>query len=133
MRILLLTTLLLFAGSASAGLYKWVDDEGNVHYTQKRPHKKQYKRIKKPAAAPENSKPLYKSTKKSLPNNVVERTAAKSDKIRAENCTKAKHHLTNFQINRRMLNEDGNVVRIDDKEREIQIAKAKKAISDFCQ
>ena len=52
MKILLLTAMIIFASSASAGLYKWVDDEGNVHYSQKRPVNKQYERLKAPTSAP---------------------------------------------------------------------------------
>lgn len=63
MKALLLMTMLIFTSSASAGLYKWVDDEGNVHYSQKRPRDKQFKRLKAPAAAPENSTPLYQPEK----------------------------------------------------------------------
>lgn len=63
MRMLLLTTLMIFVSSASAGLYKWVDDEGNVHYSQKRPINKQFERLKAPAPSPDGSKPLYNSIK----------------------------------------------------------------------
>ena len=77
MRIILLTTLMIFSSSASAGLYKWVDDEGNVHYSQKRPRDKQFKRIKAPAPAPENSKPLYESITKSKDNDAVKQKKEK--------------------------------------------------------
>lgn len=35
--ILLSTTCLLFSASVQAGLYKWVDDSGNVHFSDKMP------------------------------------------------------------------------------------------------
>lgn len=134
MRILLLTMMMIFASSASAGLYKWVDDEGNVHYSQKRPPNKQFKRIKPPAPAPENSKPLYKS---SLPvpranNAAVTAETKKNEKIRADNCAKAKKNLSNYQVHRRIRDKDGNVTVIDDKVRAQQIESAKKAITNYC-
>jgi hypothetical protein len=134
MRILLLTTMMIFASSAFAGLYKWVDDEGNVHYSQKRPVNKQFKRLKAPPAAPESAKPLYKSGKKAgdTPNKAIADETAKNKKIRAENCVKAKKSLTNYQVNRRMRDKDGNVTRIDDKVRASQIKKAKEAMGNYC-
>ena len=37
MKILLLISSLLFAANVSAELYKWIDQDGGVHYTDKRP------------------------------------------------------------------------------------------------
>ncbi len=133
MRILLLTVMIIFASSASAGLYKWVDDEGNVHYSQKRPLDQQYQRLKAPASAPENSTNLYQSTKQKSPaNNIIDTETAKNEKIRAKNCTKAKKNLNNYTVYRRFRDKDGNVTIIDDKDRAKQIKEAKQAISDFC-
>ena len=132
MRMLLLTVIMIFAGSASAGLYKWVDSEGNVHYSQKRPRDQQYKRLKAPAPAPENSKSLYPSTTLNKPKNVVATETAKNEKIRATNCQNAKNNLKSYQLSRRVRDKEGNVTIVDDKERARQIEKAKKAISDFC-
>ena len=133
MRIVFLTIMILFATSASAGLYKWVDDEGNVHYSQKRPLDKQYKKLKAPPPAPEDAKSLYQPiTPKDKPNSTVQALTDKNLKIRAENCEKAKKNLTNFQIHRRIKDKDGNVTVIDDKDRAKQIENAEKAIKDFC-
>ena len=127
---------MIFASSAFAGLYKWVDDEGNVHYSQKRPANQQFQRLKAPppAPAPDNSKPLYNadtSTKKTDKSTAASETA-KNKKIRADNCAKAKKNLNNFQIHRRMRDKDGNVTIISDTERAAQIDNATKAISNYC-
>jgi len=37
MKIIILVTSLLFAAAVSAELYKWIDQDGVVHYTDKRP------------------------------------------------------------------------------------------------
>ena len=134
MRIILLTAMIIFASSASAGLYKWVDDEGNAHYSQKRPLDQQYERLKAPAPAPEDSKALYQSTEqKNSPNNTVAAEAAKNEKIRATNCTNAKKNLSSYTVYRRHRDKDGNVTYIDDKERAKKIEEAKQAINDFCE
>ncbi|MDH5599946.1 MAG: DUF4124 domain-containing protein [Gammaproteobacteria bacterium] len=134
MRIVLLMTLMIIAGSASAGLYKWVDNEGNVHYSQKPPRDKQYKSIKAPSAAPENSKPLYQSTtkKKKTSINTGASESQKNEKIRAKNCENAKKRLNVYQVYRRVKDADGNIKTVDDNERTKQIKQAKQAISDFC-
>lgn len=133
MRILLLTAMMIFASSTFAGLYKWVDDEGNVHYSQKRPAKQQFERLKAPPPAPDSDKPLYQSNKSAdAPNKAVAEETAKNEKIRAENCAQAKKSLANYQIYRRMRDKDGNVTIIDDKVRASQIKRAKEAISSYC-
>ena len=87
MRILLLTTMMIFAASASAGLYKWVDNEGNVHYSQKRPANQQFKKLKAPPPAPETSKSLYQSSEPAKPaSSTAAAETAKNQKIRADNC-----------------------------------------------
>lgn len=133
MRILLLMTIMIFASSAFAGLYKWVDDEGNVHYSQKRPLGKQFKRIKKPAPAPESSKPLYQeSSNKNKPKNVTASETAKNAKIREEKCKSAKENLERYTIYRRLRDKDGNITIVGDQERAKKIESAKQAINDFC-
>ncbi len=133
MRMLLLTIMMIFTSSASAGLYKWVDNDGNVHYSQKRPANQQFERLKAPPPAPDNAKPLYKS---SAPAKTTSKTAAtetaKNKEIRAKNCAQAKKNLNNFQVHRRIRDKDGNVTVIDDKVRASQIENAKKAISNYC-
>lgn len=134
MRIVLLTAMMIFASSASAGLYKWVDNEGNVHYSQKRPANKQFERIKAPAAAPENSKPLYETSNPETKSGATAaKETAKNKEIRASNCKKAKKNLNNYQVHRRLRDKEGNVTIIDDKERAKQIENATKAISNYCE
>ena len=133
MRILLLTTLMIITSVASAGLYKWVDNDGNVHYSQKPPRDKQYKRLKAPADAPENASPLYKNTKLNKPGSKTTKTeTAKNEETRASNCKKAKQNLASYQQSRRVRDKNGNVITLDDKARAKQIQNAKQAVSDFC-
>lgn len=131
MRIVLLATMIIFASTASAGLYKWVDNEGNVHYSQKRPKGKQFKRIKVPASAPTDSKPLYQSeTKKD--NKTVADESAKNAKARAANCKNAKGNLKAYQVYRRIRDKAGNVTVVGDEERAKKITQAKRNIDNFC-
>ncbi len=133
MRMLFLTIMMIFASSASAGLYKWVDNEGNVHYSQKRPVNQQFKRLKAPPPAPDNAKPLYKpGTPATESGKTAAAETAKNKEIRAKNCAQAKKSLSNFQIHRRMRDKDGNVTTIDDNVRAKNIKDAQNAISNYC-
>lgn len=132
MKILLLAAMMIFTSSAFAGLYKWVDDEGNVHYSQKRPIDQQYKRLKAPNPAPENTSPLYQQSSSPKDNDAASVETAKNEKARADKCDKAKKNLSKYQVYRRMRDKDGNVRVIDDIERAKQIKISQEAISDFC-
>lgn len=135
MRVLLLAAIMIFASSAFAGLYKWVDDEGNVHYSQKRPLDQQFKKLKAPPPAPDDSKPLYQSSgdnsQKSGSDTAATETA-KNKTAREQNCANAKKNLNAYQVYRRIKDKDGNVRTIDEKVRAAQIKKAQQAIKDFC-
>ncbi|MCK5386610.1 MAG: DUF4124 domain-containing protein [Gammaproteobacteria bacterium] len=133
MRILLLTAIIIFASSASAGLYKWVDDEGNVHYSQKRPASQQFQRLKAPPPAPENAKPLYQpGISADKTGKTIKTETAKNAKIRADNCERAKKNLSAYQVSRRVRNNEGVVITLDDKTRTEQIENAKKHIAEYC-
>jgi hypothetical protein len=132
MRILLLTIIMTFASSAAAGLYKWVDDEGNVHYSQKRPANQQFKKLKAPPPAPENSKSLYPSTKlESEPAESPE--AAEIKKIRETHCATAKKNVKNYKIFRRFRDKDGKLTVLNDEQSAQKIEEAKKMVKEFCQ
>lgn len=133
MRMLLLTTLMIFVSSASAGLYKWVDDEGNVHYSQKRPINKQFERLKAPAPSPDGSKPLYNSIKQNKNKGGASPLKLQNSKNFVRIIVKGlKKNLESYTLYRRFRDKDGNITRVDDKERAKQIAEAKQAINEFC-
>ena len=134
MRMLLLTTLMIFTFSVSAGLYKWVDDEGNVHYSQKRPLGAQYKKLKAPATAPENSKSLYQQEKpKTAADTTLAAEKEKIKKLKADNCEQAKKSLSTYTVHRRFKDKSGKITYVDDKERAQRIKDAQKAITDYCE
>ena len=133
MRILLLATIMIFASSASAGLYKWVDEEGNVHYSQKRPRDKQYKRIKAPKPAPTNASPLYQKEKKESNGSKTARTeTANNKKIRADNCAGAKKNLQTYQLYKKISDGSGKSRTLKPSERKKRIQETQQAISEFC-
>lgn len=127
--------MIIFATSASAGLYKWTDDDGNVHYSQKRPRNQEFKRLKAPPT-PENNQPLYQSSSPSKSSKGSKKTSkAETDKnlkLRSQNCARSKKNLQVYQIYRRVRDKDGNVKILDDAERARNIENAKRSIEEYC-
>lgn len=132
MRILLFTAMIILASTASAGLYKWVDSEGGVHYSQKPPKNKSYKTIKAPPPAPQTSKRAEPDEEESDIEKTIKAETAKNQKIRDKNCAIGKNNLKTYQTFRRIRDKDGNVRTVGTKERAEKIESAKQLIRDFC-
>jgi len=132
MRILLFTAMIILAGTVSAGLYKWVDSEGNVHYSQKPPENTSYKTIKAPPPAPQSSEPIITADDEYDVEKTIKAETAKNRKLREENCEIGKNNLKSYQTFRRIRDKDGNVRIVDAKERAEKIEAAKQLIRDFC-
>ena len=133
---------LIMVVSAPADSYKWLDENGNVVYSQQPPAEGPYEKIKttKPSPASSRSTPQSSSFATEVKQEAEEREldskvqqeAAKSEQIRAENCKAAKHNLETYTVYRRIKNDQGEVIRLDDNERAKRIQEAKDAIKEFC-
>jgi hypothetical protein len=124
-----------------AGMYKWTDAEGNVHYSQQRPRDAEYERIKKQKAPrPGTASPTPSSTssagaadtEQDQASKTVAEEISKNAEIRKKNCEAAKKNLKVFQIYRRVKGEDGKIRVVSEKERAEQIQRSKEAIREFC-
>lgn len=146
MKILLnlcLSTVMTLAcvNLASAGTYKWVDKDGTVHYSQQPPAQGNYQRLKIHTERPSSdsssgsSTPNYTtpSSNDDKASDVIKQTEAKGEEQRKKNCATAKKALQTYTVYRRVRDKDGNVIRLDDKERAKRINDAKAAIKEFCQ
>lgn len=133
MRIIVLAVFMIFTNSAFAGLYKWVDEEGNVNYSQNPPKNTSYKTLKAPPPPPKNSKPAYSINEEdAAAEDTIKAESVKNAKLREKNCEAGKNNLRTYQTYRRIKKKDGSVIRVDDKERARQIESAKQLIRDFC-
>jgi hypothetical protein len=145
----LLVLLMLASASAFAGLNKWVDADGKVHYSDQPPPpnvKAQTLRTAKPEAAAPASAPA-------APKTVAEREAelrrAQQEKLEAgektaqeqarleeqkANCETARRNLRSLQQGLRMMevNEQGERVFVEDEQRQQRIEKAQQYINDHC-
>lgn len=145
---LLFLLALIFSGTAFAGITRWVDAEGKVHYSDEPPPSgaKNEKQIVVPPSAPVPSK---ESASKSLADKEMEfrkrqqeqaDAQAKKDKeaaaakVKQQNCDRAKATQRNLESGVRAfsINEKGERVYMDDSARQKALADAKKAVDSWC-
>lgn len=134
---------LALTGLAEAATYKWVDKDGNVHYSQQPPAGTNYEKLKiktpqpstdssaadKPAAT---STPASGGTENKRTEAVIKEEVAKGKEIREKNCEQAKKSLELYTVYRRVRDKDGTVVYLDDNERAKRIEESKNAVKEFC-
>jgi hypothetical protein len=142
---LLFLSILVFAASAHAELYKWTDGQGKVHYADQ-PPTVNVETVKSPAAGQaeatsqatqslNDQDQAYKKRRKD-----AEEARAKAEKeaeqarIQRENCDKARKNLSTLQNTPRTYttNSAGQRVYMDEAARNAALTNSQKAISDFC-
>lgn len=156
MRKTLFALILLAAPlSSHAGLYKWEDSSGKVHYSDVPPPDAKTTPIGRSkgktteAPATQNPATQNKTTPKSLTDKELEfnkrrqeakESASKAEKEAAaakekqENCTRAQATLRSLQEGNRMstTNEKGEHIVIDDDTRQRETERARKDVDSWC-
>ena len=138
----LLFSLIMVSANATT-TYKWLDENGNVVYSQQPPKEGPYETIKtkksSPSSSPSTPPPsssfatqVKEETEESELDSKVQQEAAKSEQLRADNCKAAKNNLETYTVYRRIKNDQGEIIRLDDNERARRIQEAKDAIKEFC-
>lgn len=140
----LLLILALASPSALATTYKYQDESGNTVYSQNPPEDRDIpyevmgdipSRAKPGSDSPppvDSSSPASSLQQDDKQDDTVAREQQQAEKIRQENCETAKKNLEIYTVYRRVRNDEGEVVRLDDNERQQRIDEAKQAIQDFC-
>jgi hypothetical protein len=132
-------------GMAAAAVYKWVDENGQVQYTQTPPPGGvQATEIKPP---PEPADPdSYMKQEEALEKSLEERRAAREsaakeaaeeadfEKQKAQRCEAAKHRLAQAEYPRtNFIEPDGTQRRATEEERQQQIQDAQAQVKEFCE
>lgn len=143
-RLLFLGTLLLSA-QAHAGLYKWTDAQGKVHYSDQPPTVNAQTLRHGTAGQAETTSQATRSLdvkdqayqKRSKEAEEARAKAAKDAeqaRISRENCDKARNNLSTLQNTSRTYttNAAGQRVYMDDAARASALANSQKSISEFC-
>jgi len=132
---------------AQAEIYKWVDDNGQVHYSEKAPDKKRSaKEIRLPKHVPQVA-PVSPAQRKQQRDNLLrafeeERSLRKEARTKKEqnearnrqNCIRARDRLRNYERASVLydLNEKGERVYLSDAQRNGAVAKLKSQINKWC-
>lgn len=128
---------------ATAEMYKWVDENGNVHYTQERPPPGiQGETIKPPppvdsAAAQkqlESRQELLKEASEGRTKSADKAKLAVEDKaFTEENCRRAQASVAAFSVpNALVMQPDGSRTRYTEEERLKGLADAEARVKEFC-
>ncbi|OIP16270.1 MAG: hypothetical protein AUK53_03515 [Betaproteobacteria bacterium CG2_30_59_46] len=151
-RLLSIVSMLVLATAVQAGITRWVDAEGKVHYSDQpvpATAKSQKNLDLKNNPAPPKAAPDSKSGEKSLAEKDLEyrkrrvqaeETAAKQakdqeeTKQKKENCAQARHQLQALQEGQRIskFDEKGERVFLEDSDRAKAIEETKKSVDSWC-
>lgn len=129
---------LLLSTAVQAGMYKWTDEQGNVHYSQRPPQGQQYEKMKVQKAPPpgdQTTAPSYSSPSSSNDDpgsKAVADEVSKNEALRKKNCAAAKKNLQVYQVYSRVKGPDGKIRVVSKQEKEEKIKAAKDAIREFC-
>lgn len=134
--------LCVMVGNSHAALYKWVDDEGNTHYSERLPADVVVEEIAPPSRVDTESanKQLEGQQKKAADLEARRKEKAESDrfdeqnaKIKKGNCEKARAGLASLaRPSVRFVQEDGSRIRATEEQRQEKIAEANKMIQEHC-
>ncbi len=144
-RVLLVVGILVLNGSATAAMYKWVDEQGVTHYSQHPPKDNEAERLRPPpppATDPAAAQQKLQDKVKGFDERrgAAQEAAAKAEQDAAEQqrrqkaCEAARRNLQVLQAggNRLIQTPDGEYIRPTDEYRNEQMSKARKIIEENC-
>ena len=133
MKHLLIPILLISSTSFAAGIQKWVDEDGQVHYGDSPPAKAQTEsvRVSRPPSNP--GKPLPKFSPEAEKSSNDEQVKLPADEAQVI-CERAKNDLSVIDNNEivRIRDQDGSERVMSKEEIEQRRERAQKDIDDYC-
>lgn len=142
--LLMLAAVILPFGVPHAEVYKWVDEDGNTHYTQTPPPADIKGTRIKPSSGTESDEVvgdirqrLQKLEKSREESEKAERERERRQErieLYKKNCRIAQERLNKLQTapQVRAVDEDGNVTRLSVEEQQKRIAEVEKDIEKYC-
>lgn len=141
-RLVLLACALAFSAGAPAQLYKWVDKDGRVTYSDQPPPSVQSKQINVNTGLPtaasrsalERDKELEKGRQAAKEKAKTAEEEGKRAEVERENCRRARANLASLASDGRvaMYDEKGERTILDDAQLAAERAKAQKAVDEYC-
>ena len=149
-RLSIVWVLLAFAACSAAAesqnMYKWTDDQGEVHYDQFPPAGRKTEKMRAPPPAPAQTPEAGGNNLEKRPDNAEKQNEnqsqqeleakqkAEREEIRKKNCEIAHKNLVNLQRggNVRYMDASGKVIRLSEEERQKRIEEANKHMKENC-
>ena len=136
--ILACSVLLALSTTVSAGqIYKWVDAQGNVHFGSQPPEGQKAASVNPNISQPKSPTPAAVSPKdveQEKLDKQARKEAAKNDAERAAYCEHTRKDLAQLKANPRLrIEENGEVRRLTEEERQERISKSEASIKENCQ
>lgn len=146
MRATILFALLLLTTSSLAQVYKWVDEDGQIHFSQFPPNEvKEAEQVDinvGTSASAEEAKKRLQEQREKLLKDSIERGLSEEEKLRAmaeaedqqKKCDQARKQLTTLQTGGRVFttNEAGEREYLDDQKRQDMIKKTQARVTEAC-
>jgi hypothetical protein len=147
MRVTVMLLVSVMAGSAGAEIYKWVDEDGNVHYSQRQPPKESQPQtteivdLKTGGGSDDARKALDKDIQRAdklrterLKHQADQQQAAAEQAERKRGCDSARARLQSLEESQRIfhIDEQGNRVRVGEEQRQADMAEAREQIAEYC-
>ncbi len=127
---------------ADGGIYKWIDNQGNVHYRDLPPPQgNPYQTLQKPSAPSRDPETVMQELRDKVEvldkANTATRQpegAANTEAQRAQNCEQAQKNIEILETNSApiRIDADGNRIALDAQQRQEELEKNLKYIEDLC-
>jgi len=138
-----LVCLVVLAPAAMAEMYKWVDENGAVHYTQERPPPGiQGDKIKPPPPVSSEAADAQLESSQEFLNDAAEgraknaeaaKLAAEEKTFNKENCNRARQTVAAYQVPNALVEQpDGSRKRYTEEERQAGLSEAEGRVKEFC-
>lgn len=134
----------IFSTNTVADVYKWVDENGQTHYSQQAPAQQDAELLKTPPPPAFNPDAQQKvdelieqqqaDREARIKKQQEQQQAAKQLAIKQQNCKKAQNNLQQYQNNpsRRVLDAEGNVTKLQEEERQQRIKEFQQQVQEYC-
>lgn len=134
MTLLTGAALAVAAGSAVAEIYRWVDDQGRVHYGDRPAAGRSAEKLQSTPAGPARTAGRDTSGDRADPADEAEERAERAAEVRQQECKKARTRLQAYRDAARLTTTgpDGETRELDADERVDVIVRAEEQVAELC-
>jgi hypothetical protein len=125
--LLMLTALFSSSAIAANKLYKWADEAGNIHYSEKPPGGRAAEEIISDAVSEVKPAPLD-----TTPVEIPQPADPQAAQQLADKCQGLYHRLELYNSKQPITDREGNVMVVSEEMREAKITEFRAALDQFC-